>query len=64
MKESNDHTRVLCKIRFHSSFKVWEYRGAGLGTVGTVSTVPDFSDQDKFFLSFYSEYENEFCLQY
>ena len=39
-------------------------RGATPGTVGTVSTVPDFFDQDEFFLSFYSEYVNEFRLPY
>ena len=32
------------------------------GTVGTVSTVPDFFDSE--YDSFYSEYENEFCLPY
>ena len=36
---------------------------ANPATTGTVSTVPNFFDQDDF-LSFYSEYENEFRLPY
>ena len=53
---------------FHTGNRTFKIRimtrGSAPGSVGTISNVPDFFDQDEFFLSFYLEYENEFRLPY